>query len=136
MNEAEAVQFARTNHRATLATRRGDGGPQLSLVVVAVDEDGRLLISTREPAMKVRNLRRTPHAWLCVQSDKFFGGFAQLEGPAEVIALPEAMPLLEFAYRQIAGEHPDWDDFRRAMQAERRVVLRITVTNAGPTRSG
>jgi PPOX class probable F420-dependent enzyme len=136
MDLTEAVERARTNHHSVLATRRADGSPQMSPVVHGVDGTGRIMISTREPAMKVRNLRREPRAWLCVLPDGFFGSWAQLAGPCEIVALPEAMPLLEDIYRQVAGEHPDWADFRLAMERERRVVLRITPDQVGPTASG
>lgn len=136
MDLSEAVAFARVNHHSVLATRRSDGEPQLSPVVHGVDADGRIMVSTRAPAMKVRNAHRHPRASLCVLSDRFFGTWAQVEGPCEVVPLPDAMPLLEDIYRQVAGEHPDWDDFRRAMEAERRVVLRVTPDRGGPSVSG
>jgi PPOX class probable F420-dependent enzyme len=136
MNLAEAVEFARSHHRSVLATLKRDGAPQQSPVVHAVDTAGRVMISTREPAMKVANARREPHVALCILNDKFFGEWAQLEGTVEVITLPEAMPLLEDVYRQVAGEHRDWGEFRQAMETERRVVLRITPTTGGPSRSG
>ncbi|MFI5042114.1 MAG: PPOX class F420-dependent oxidoreductase [Acidimicrobiales bacterium] len=136
MDIAEAVAFARDHHRSVLATRRADGSPQLSPVVHAVDAEGRVMISTREPAMKVRNLRRDDRASLCVLSNAFFGSWAQLEGTCEIVPLPDGMPLLEFVYRAVAGEHPDWEEFRRAMVQEQRVVLRITPTAGGPSRSG
>jgi PPOX class probable F420-dependent enzyme len=119
-----------------LATRRGDGGPQLSPVVHGVDGDGRLMVSTREPAVKVRNVRRHPRVSFCVLGDAFFGDWVQLDGTCEVVDLPAAMPLLEDVYRQVAGEHKDWADFRRAMEKERRVVLRVTPDRAGPNVSG
>jgi PPOX class probable F420-dependent enzyme len=136
MELEEAIRLARTNHHTVLATRRANGSPQMSPVVSAVDSEGRVLISTRETAAKVRNLRRDPQAWLCVLSDNFFGEWAQLDGITEIVPLPEAMELLEFVYRQVSGEHPDWDEFREAMILQRRVALRITVTAAGPTYSG
>ena len=136
MDLKQAIQLARRNHHALLATRRADGRPQMSPVVSAVDDEGRLLISTREPAAKVRNLRRDPHASVCIVSDNFFGEWAQLDGTTEIVPLPEAMELLELTYRQVSGEHPDWDEFREAMVVQRRVALRITVTAAGPTYSG
>jgi PPOX class probable F420-dependent enzyme len=136
MEPSDAAAYLRDNHRSVLATLRADGGPQLSPVVHAVDAEGRVMISTREPAMKVRNLRRTPRAWLCGLPDGFFGKWIQAEGDVEIVPLPEAMPLLEDVYRAVAGEHPDWDDFRAAMEKERRVVLRITIDRAGPSVSG
>jgi PPOX class probable F420-dependent enzyme len=131
-----ASEFLRDHHRAVLATTRSDGRPQLSPVVVAVDDQGRALISTRETAVKTRNLARDPHASLCVFNDGFFGAWIQAEGDVEVIHLPEAMELLEYYYRSISGDHPDWDDYRAAMQRERRVIVRMTITRAGPDISG
>ena len=136
MDLDEARAFLRENHGSVLATTRQDGHPQLSPVVHAVDDDGRVCISTREPAFKVRNLRRDPHASLCVLNDKFFGKWLQVEGTAEIVPLPAALPMLEAIYRQVAGEHPDWDDFRAAMEREQRVVVRIDIDRAGPDRAG
>jgi PPOX class probable F420-dependent enzyme len=119
-----------------LATTRADGRPQLSPVTAGVDAEGRLVISTRETAVKARNLARDPRASLCLMNDRFFGEWLQAEGTAEIIRLPEAMDLLVDYYRQISGEHPDWDDYREAMRRERRVLVRITVTRAGPDTSG
>jgi PPOX class probable F420-dependent enzyme len=136
MDIDEARAFIATNHRAVLATRRRDGHPQLSPVVVAIDDDGRVLISSRETAMKVKNLRREPAVSACVMNDKFFGDWCQIDGTAEIVSLPEAMDLLVDYYRRVAGEHPDWDDYRAAMEREKRVTIRITIERAGPTQSG
>ena len=97
----------------------------MSPVLVAVDDDGRILISTRETAVKVRNVRRDGRIWLCVLPDGFFGRWVQVEGHVEVLSLPEAMDGLVDYYRRVAGEHDDWDDYRLAMQRERRVLLRV-----------
>jgi len=131
-----ATGFLRGHPRAVLATVRSDGRPQLSPVVAAVDDDARVLISTRETAVKARNLARNPLASLCVLSDGFFGEWAQLEGTAELIYLPAALGLLEDYYRRISGEHPDWPEYREAMRRDRRLIARITVARAGPTVSG
>jgi PPOX class probable F420-dependent enzyme len=130
------LNFLVSNPRAVLATSRADGRPQLSPVVAAVDDDGRVLISTRETAIKAKNLSRDPRAALCVLNDRFFGEWVQLEGVTELVHLPEAMPILEDYYRRISGEHPDWEDYREAMRAEKRLILRITVDRAGPDVSG
>ena len=119
-----------------LATTRADGRPQLSPVVAAVDDAGRVLISTRETAIKAKNLARDPRASLCVLNDGFFGEWIQAEGTAELIHLPDAMPILEYYYRKISGEHPDWDDYREAMRRDRRLIVRITIDRAGPDVSG
>jgi PPOX class probable F420-dependent enzyme len=131
-----AVGFIAGNPRAVLATTRSDGRPQLSPVVAAVDADGRVLISTRETAIKAKNLARDPRASLCVINDGFFGEWVQAEGNAELIHLPEALPLLEDYYRRISGEHPDWEDYRAAMRRDKRLIVRITIDRAGPDVSG
>jgi PPOX class probable F420-dependent enzyme len=131
-----AREFLRAHHRAVLATSRADGRPQLSPVAAAVDAEGRVLISTRETAIKTKNLARDPHASLCVLNDRFFGEWVSIEGTTEIIHLPDAMDLLTDYYRRVAGEHPDWDDYRDAMRRDRRVILRITITRAGPDKSG
>ena len=136
MDVAEALEFVRTNHRAVLATTRSDGRPQLSPITVGVGPDGRLRISTRETAVKTKNIRRDPYVSVCVMNDAFFGAWAQLEGRAEIVELPEAMDLLVEYYRDISGEHPDWDDYRAAMETDRRVMVLVDVERAGPTVSG
>ncbi len=136
MDPQRAREFLREHHRAVLATTRADGRPQLSPVTAAVDAQGRVLISTRETAIKAKNLARDPRASLCVLSDGFFGEWISLEGTAEIVHLPDAMELLADYYRRVAGEHPDWDDYRDAMRRERRLILRISITRAGPDTSG
>jgi PPOX class probable F420-dependent enzyme len=136
MDPQRVREFLRVHHHAVLATTRGDGRPQLSPVTAGLDAEGRVLISTRETAVKTKNLTRDPRASLCLLNDGFFGEWVQAEGTAEIIHLPEAMDLLVDYYRTIAGEHPDWDDYRAAMARERRVMVRITITRAGPDTSG
>lgn len=136
MDLAQAQQFLSEHHRAVLATRRRDGRLQLSPVTVGLDGAGRALVSSRDTAYKTRNLCRDPRASLCVFVDGFFGPWVQVDGTAEVVSLPEAMELLVDYYRRIAGEHPDWADYRRAMERERRVLIRITIEGAGPARHG
>jgi len=136
MDRDAALQFIRHNHRGVLATLRADGEPQLSPVAAAVDADGAVVVSTRETAVKTKNLRRRPRASLVVFTDGFFGEWVQVEGPVEIVSLPEAMEGLVAYYRLISGEHPDWDDYRAAMASQRRVLLRISVERVGPTISG
>lgn len=136
MDLSKAVDFVRSNPRGVLATARRDGTPQLSPVLVVADDAGRLLISTRETAVKVRNVRRDPRAWLCVLPDQFFGSWVQVSADVEVVSLPDAMDLLVEYYRLAAGEHDDWDGYREAMRREQRCVLRLTPTSAGPDVSG
>ena len=134
MDLDRAVDFIRSHHRAVLATRT-PSGIQQSPVLVGVDDDGLLLVSSREAAYKTKNLRRDPWAQLCVFNDGFFGDWVYVEGETEVVSLPEAMdPLIEY-YRGISGE-TDWDEYRAGMEREHRVVLRITPTRAGPDKQG
>jgi len=136
MTVDEVREYIRQNHHAVLATMRRDGGVQMSPVGVAVDEDGTLVISSRETAMKTLNLRRDPRGYVCVFQDRFYGPWVQAEGRVTIESLPEAMESLVRYYRLIAGEHPDWDDYRAAMERERRVLLRLHVERVGPTRQG
>lgn len=103
---------------------------------MTVDDTGRAIVSTRETAMKVANLERDDRASLCVFTDAFFGPWIRIDGTTEIVRLPDAMELLVDYYRRIVGDHDDWDDYRRAMQEERRVLLRITLTEAGPNVAG
>lgn len=136
MDSDEARQLVREHRRAILATRRADGRPQMSPVLAGIDADDKVIISTRETAIKTHNLRRDPRASLCVISDAFFGAWAQIDGTAEIVSLPDAMEGLVDYYRRVSGEHPDWDDYRRAMERERRVLVRISIEQAGPNRAG
>ncbi|MEJ2859761.1 PPOX class F420-dependent oxidoreductase [Actinomycetospora flava] len=136
MDLDEAREVMREQHHAVLATRRRDGAPQMSPVAVAVDDDGAAVISTRETALKTKNLRREPRAWLCVLPDGFFGRWIQVEGDVEIVELPDALEGLRAYYRAVSGEHPDWDDFDEAMRRERRVLLRVHLDRAGPNVSG
>ena len=136
MDIEAARQFVREHHRGVLATRRADGRPQLSPVLVGVDAAGRVMISTRETALKTRNMRRDPRVSLCVMSDAFFGPWVQIEGTATLLSLPEALEELVDYYRRVVGEHPNWDEYRQAMEKEQRVLVRITINRAGPDRSG
>ena len=136
MDTAAALEFIRSNHHGIMATARADGRPAMSPIACDVDVDGRVVVSTRETAMKVKHIDRDPRVAICVLNDGFFGEWVQIEGTAEVVHLPEAMDGLVEYYRRVSGEHPDWDDYRNAMQRERRVLIRITVDRAGPNASG
>lgn len=136
MAHEAALEFLRRNPRGVLATYRRDGQAQLSPVIAAVDAEDRVVISTREDAIKARNLRRNPRAAFCVLSEGFFGAWHTLEGEAEIVSLPDAMePLVDY-YRRVSGEHPDWQEYREAMAREHRVLVRITVDRSGPTVQG
>jgi len=135
MDLDKALDFLRANHRAVLLTRHRDGRPQMSPVVAGV-ENGRVVISSRETAIKVKNARRDPQVSLCVFTDRFYGDWIQLDGTTEIISLPDAMEHLIAYYRGISGEHPDWDDYRAAMEREHRVIMSITPSRVGPDHHG
>lgn len=136
MASSDAVQFVREHHRGVLCTFREDGRPAMSPVLATVDDDDRVLVSTRATAYKVGHLRRDPRVAMCVLADGFFGEWFQVEGTAEIVELPEAMEVLVDYYRRISGEHDDWTAYREAMRVEQRVIVRFAVTRAGPTVSG
>lgn len=130
------LEFLRPRHQAVLLTRRREGGAQLSPVTCGVDGEGRIVVSTYPQRAKVANVRRNPEVSLCVLSPEFDGAWVQVDGQAEVLDLPEALePLVEY-YRSISGEHPDWDDYRRAMVDQRRVLIRLSIDNVGPAHAG
>jgi PPOX class probable F420-dependent enzyme len=136
MDLDQARTFVKTHHRAVLATRAGGDRVQQTPVLVAADAEGRFVVSSRETAYKTRNLRRDPRAQLCVFTDRFFGDWVSIEGDAEVLSLPDALDGLVEYYRRTAGEHHDWDDYKAAMERDRRVLIRITAARVGPDRQG
>jgi len=119
-------------HDGTLATIKRDGRPQLSDVTyLAQRAPGLIRISTREPLAKVRNLRRDPRASLHARATAGHGyvvadGIASFSEPAKDVHDAAVDELVE-VYRTIRGEHPDWDEYRRVMVEDNRVVLRIEV---------
>jgi PPOX class probable F420-dependent enzyme len=133
---SQALAFVTANHHGVIATRRADGRTAMSPIACAVDHENRVVVSTRETAMKAKHVQRDGYASICVLNDGFFGEWVQVEGPADVVHLPEAMEGLIDYYRRISGEHPDWDDYRAAMERDRRVLIRITVDRVGPNVSG
>ncbi|MDP9408334.1 MAG: PPOX class F420-dependent oxidoreductase [Actinomycetota bacterium] len=130
------LEFVRPRHSGLLATTRSGGRPQLSPVTCGVDAEGRVLVSTYPQRAKVRNARRRPEVSLCVLSEDFDGPWVQVDGRAEVLDLPEALePLVEY-FRVISGEHPDWDEYRAAMQRQGKVLIRVTPERWGPIATG
>ena len=124
MEIEKGLDYVRDNSRAVLATRRRDGSPQMSPVTLAV-VDNEIIMSTRETAIKTWNLRRDPVSWLCVFPDKWLGRWVQLQCRSDIVSLPDAMDLLVNYYRTLSGEHPDWDDYRRAMTEDQRCILKF-----------
>ena len=128
--------FVRAKHRSALLTYRRDGSAQLSLVTMGMDDQGRVLISSYPSRAKVHNLRRDPRASVLVMGDEFNADWVQVDGQAEVIDLPAALEGLVEYFRVISGEHPDWDEYRAAMQKQGKVLIRITPTRWGPISRG
>lgn len=135
MDVTDGLEYVRTNSRAVILTTRRDGRPAMAPVTVAVVDDT-IVMSTRETAYKVGHLRRDPHTSLCVFPDKWLGRWVQLNCRAEVVSLPDAMETLVEYYRTLRGEHPDWDDYRRAMTDDQRCIVRFEVLSAGPDLAG
>ena len=132
--EIEVAQaFLRKNHWGILATRRKNGSLQMSPVTVGLDEQGRAVISSRETAYKVNNLRRDPRAALCAITPTFHGeGWVQINGTATIVSLPGALDALVGLHRQAYGEHKNWPEFHERMVRERRVIIRIEIETVGP----
>lgn len=135
MELARAVDFAQARHQGVLITLRRDGRPQVSNIIYLMDPDGATRVSVTETRAKTKNLRRDHRAVLYVVGDSFWQ-YVVLDGTA-LLSPPAASPddavadeLVEI-YRRIRGEdHPDWDDYRRAMVAEQRVVLSFRPASA------
>jgi PPOX class probable F420-dependent enzyme len=132
----ELLDFVRPRHQFVLITRRQDGSPQASPVSGGVDEQGRLVISTYPERAKTANARRDPEVSVLVLGDEFNDAWVQVDGTCEVIDPPDSVePLVDY-YRCIAGEHPDWDEYRQAMRDQGKSLLRITPTRWGPVATG
>lgn len=128
VDRPQLLEFLATRHHAVLITRRTTtDGLQVSPVSCGVDSQGRVVIATYPQRAKVRNARRNPHVTLCVLSDEFDDAYVQLDGTAEVLDLPDALEDFVEYYRAIAGEHPDWDEYRDVMVADGRLVVRLHV---------
>ncbi len=136
IDRAELYDFVRPRHRGVLLTRRRDGWPQSSLVTMGLDDDGRILVSSYPERAKVANIGRHPQASVVVMSDEFDDEWVQVDATAEVVPLPEAVDGLCVYYRVISGEHPDWDEYRDAMTAQGKCLIRLTIERWGPIAKG
>ena len=135
---ADIATLLASHQNGTLATLRRDGRPQLSVVTYAwyPDDDGREIVrtSTVDGRAKVANLRRDPRASFLVSGGSGWS-YAVVEGtvelsPVAVFPDDETVEELVRVYRDAAGEHPDWADYRRAMVDDRRLVARLVVEHA------
>jgi PPOX class probable F420-dependent enzyme len=137
VTRGELLDFIRARHQAIVITTREDGRPQASPVTCGVDESGRIVIATYPERAKARNARRDPaRVSVLFLSDDFGGPWVQVDGTAEVLDVPEAVePLVEY-FRSISGEHPDWAEYREAMVAQGKSLLRITPVRWSPVATG
>ncbi|MGC0339569.1 MULTISPECIES: PPOX class F420-dependent oxidoreductase [Streptomyces] len=132
----ELLDFVRPRHRAILLTRRADGSPQASPLTCGVDDSGRIVVSTYPERAKTRNAKRDSQVSVIVLSDDWDGPWVQVDGTAEVIDSPESVePLVEY-FRNISGEHPDWDEYRAAMVKQGKSIIRVTPVRWGPVATG
>ena len=132
----QLLEFVRPPHHMVLTTFRADGSLQSSPVTGGVDEQGRLVIASYPQRAKSANIRRTGRASVVVLSDEFNGAYVQIDGPAEVIELPDAVePLVDY-FRAVAGEHSDWDEYREAMVKQGKCLIRVTPQRWGPVATG
>lgn len=130
------LDFVRPRHRFVLITQRADGTSQASPVTGGVDDSGRLVVSTYPERAKTRNARRNPRVSILVLSDDWDGPWVQVNGSAEVLDVPEALDGLVEYFRNISGEHPDWDEYRQAMLDQGKSLIRVTPTEWGPIATG
>ncbi len=132
----QLLEFVRTRHKMVLTTFRADGSLQSSPVTGGVDDQGRLVIASYPQRAKSVNIARAGRASVLVLSDEFNGPYVQIDGDAERIDLPDSVePLVDY-FRCVAGEHPDWDEYRQAMVEQRKCLLRITPRSWGPVATG
>lgn len=136
VDHAALLEFLRTRHHGVLVTTRADGSPQMSPVTCGLDPQGRIVVSTYPGRAKTRNIRRDPRVSICVLSDEFDDAYVQIDGRGEVIDMPDAVDGLVDYYRGIAGEHPDWDEYREAMARQNKSLIRVTIERWGPIATG
>ncbi|QHY96662.1 Putative pyridoxine/pyridoxamine 5'-phosphate oxidase [Streptomyces sp. S4.7] len=133
---AELLEFVRPRHHAILLTTRSDGRPQGSPLTCGVDDSGRIVVSTYPERAKTRNAKRDPRASVIVLSDTWDGPWVQIDGTAQVLDVPESVePLVEY-FRNISGEHPDWDEYREAMVRQGKSIIRVTPERWSPIATG
>jgi PPOX class probable F420-dependent enzyme len=130
------AEFLDGRHRWVLATTRADGRPQLSLVTGGMTADGLLAISTYPERKKTGNARRNGAVSVLVMGDEFNAEWCQIDGDARVLDMPEAVEGLVEYYRCISGEHPNWEEYRRAMAEQGKSVILIEPTRWGPISKG
>jgi PPOX class probable F420-dependent enzyme len=132
----ELLDFLRPRHKGIYVATRRDRRPQLSPVSCGVDQQGRIVVSTYPQRAKTRSTRLNPEVSICVLSDDFDGPWVQVYGTAEVLDMPEAAEGFVDYFRSVAGEHPDWQEYKQAMFDQGKSLIRITPTSWGPVATG
>lgn len=133
MEIADAQKFIKDNHRACIAVRQKDGWPQMTLVTPGIDAAGRVILTSRGTTYKVKHLRRDPKVSMLIFGEQFSGSkFVQIHGSAEVVDLPQAMDGLIDWYKTVRGEHKNWEDYKKQVTDEKRVLIRINIEKVGP----
>ncbi|MFI5952269.1 PPOX class F420-dependent oxidoreductase [Cryptosporangium sp. NPDC051539] len=136
VDQEDLLAFIRTRHQAVLLTHRADGSAQMSPVTAGVDDAGRIVIATYPERAKATNVRRNPDVSVLFLSDGFSDPWVQVDGDGEVLDLPEALePFVEY-FRNISGEHPNWDEYKEAMVAQGKCLIRVTPRRSGPVATG
>jgi PPOX class probable F420-dependent enzyme len=136
VSQSELTEFVRPRHRMIVITQRADGSPQASPVTGGVDDSGRIVISTYPERAKAKNARKRPAVSVVVLSDDFNDPWVQVDGTCEVLDVPEALDAFVEYFRNISGEHSDWDEYRQAMIDQGKCLMRITPTRWGPVATG
>jgi PPOX class probable F420-dependent enzyme len=133
MEIAQAKAFLQQNHRACIAVRQKDGSPQMTLVTPGIDAQGRVLMTSRGTTYKVKHIRRDPRVSMLIFGEQYSGSkFVQIHGTAEIVDQPEAIDALVYWYKQVRGEHKNWNDYKKQMQDEKRVIIRVNIEKVGP----
>ena len=129
MDLDSALTFVGDHKHGVLTTLKADGRPQLSNILYHLGDDGLIRISVTDGRAKTANLRRDPRASLHVTRGDFYA-YVVVEAQAELTptaAAPDDATVDELVawYRDAAGEHPDWDEFRSTMVADHRLMVRL-----------
>ena len=134
MELSAALDYARSRQRGVLVTMKRDGRPQLSNIMYHLGDDGLVRISLTDSRAKTRNARLDPRVSLHVTADDFWS-YVVLEGDADLLPVAAdphdaTVEALVAYYRDLQGEHPDWDDYRAAMVRDGRTLLTFHPTHA------
>ncbi|TMA66572.1 MAG: TIGR03618 family F420-dependent PPOX class oxidoreductase [Deltaproteobacteria bacterium] len=133
MKIADAQKFLQENHRACIAVRQKDGWPQMTFVTPGIDPEGRVIITSRGTTYKIKHLRRDPRVSMLIFGEQYSGSkFVQIHGTGEIIEQPTAMDTLIYWYKQVRGEYKNWEDYKKQMADEKRVIIRVNIEKVGP----